>query len=281
MTSHSETECCLPGAGLDATKMPGHWLLARLGKKVLRPGGLGMTRNLLSALSLTSADDVVEFAPGLGVTARLALAANPASYTAIERDAAATDQVRRWLSPTSGGHPRRVITGLAQRTGLPDACASVVYGEAMLSMQGELPKREIVREAYRLLKPGGRYGIHELCVQPDDLPAEELETIRRSVTEAIRHRALPLTGREWKELLESEGFEIVSRASAPMALLECTRVLKDEGFFGALKFLWRILSDGAARARVCAMRKTFRKHRDHMAAICLVARKPMAAPPHG
>lgn len=27
----------LPGEGLDASKMPGHWLLARLGKRVLRP----------------------------------------------------------------------------------------------------------------------------------------------------------------------------------------------------------------------------------------------------
>ena len=29
----------LPGSELDVAKMPGHWLLARLGKRVLRPGG--------------------------------------------------------------------------------------------------------------------------------------------------------------------------------------------------------------------------------------------------
>ena len=29
---------------LDTTKMPGHWLLARLGKRVLRPGGRELTR---------------------------------------------------------------------------------------------------------------------------------------------------------------------------------------------------------------------------------------------
>ena len=43
--------------------MPAHWLLARLGKRVLRPGGLGITRALLDGLAVGPEDDVVEFAP--------------------------------------------------------------------------------------------------------------------------------------------------------------------------------------------------------------------------
>lgn len=31
-----------------AANTPGHWLLARLGKRVLRPGGLRLTRRLLA-----------------------------------------------------------------------------------------------------------------------------------------------------------------------------------------------------------------------------------------
>ena len=38
MSSPSEA-LSLPGAQLEAKRMPGHWLLARLGKRVLRPGG--------------------------------------------------------------------------------------------------------------------------------------------------------------------------------------------------------------------------------------------------
>jgi len=40
----------LPGNGLDSAKMPGHWLLSRLGKRVLRPGGLELTRQMLEIL---------------------------------------------------------------------------------------------------------------------------------------------------------------------------------------------------------------------------------------
>jgi hypothetical protein len=40
-------------------KMSGHWLLAKLGKKVLRPGGVTLTQKMLSMLNITSNDDVV------------------------------------------------------------------------------------------------------------------------------------------------------------------------------------------------------------------------------
>ena len=46
--------------------MPGHWLLAKLGKRVLRPGGLALTRAMLDRLNIQTQDSVIEFAPGLG-----------------------------------------------------------------------------------------------------------------------------------------------------------------------------------------------------------------------
>ena len=95
--NESVTASQLPGDALDVDKMPGHWALARLGKRVLRPGGLEMTRQLLAVLQITESDHVIEFAPGLGLTARMALAAKPASFTAIERDDAAANLVEKLL----------------------------------------------------------------------------------------------------------------------------------------------------------------------------------------
>ncbi len=272
----TEVDCdhALPGARMEAGRMPGHWLLARLGKRVLRPGGLALTRRMLVALELSSADDIVEFAPGLGITARMAHQARPSSYTAIERDDAAAAQVRRWLGETD--RPHRVITGLAQQTGLSDRCATVVYGEAMLTMQSETRKRQIVQEAFRLLRPGGRYGIHELCLTLDDSSGVEADAVRRAITGAIHHQATPLATGEWEQLLRSVGFEVTRRFTAPMALLEPMRLIRDEGLRGAARFLWRLTRDREARARVKEMRSVFREYRDHIAAVSLVARKPAA-----
>ena len=104
MTQRS-TDLEAPGHGLDYGKMPGHWLLAQMGKKVLRPGGVELTGRMLEALDIRSTDEVVEFAPGLGVTARAALERKPASYTGIERDDTAARQVGTYLERTGSSVP--------------------------------------------------------------------------------------------------------------------------------------------------------------------------------
>lgn len=57
-----------PGKGLKMERMPGHWVLPRLGKRVLRPGGMQLTRQMLARLGISRTDRVVEFAPGMGVS---------------------------------------------------------------------------------------------------------------------------------------------------------------------------------------------------------------------
>ena len=132
-----------PGGNLQYSRMPGHWLLARMGKRVLRPGGIELTRQMLDALNIGTSDEVVEFAPGLGVTARATLGREPRSYTGIERDEAAAKHVRGYLS----GESRQCLVGRAEKTGLPDGSASVIYGEAMLTMQTAVQKaRRLIRD---------------------------------------------------------------------------------------------------------------------------------------
>jgi hypothetical protein len=96
-----------------------------MGKRVLRPGGLELIHRLLADLSVSSDDDVVEFAPGLGVTARLTLSRRPQSYVAIERESSAAATVEAYLP----GPHQQCVLGSAEATGLADASASVVYGE--------------------------------------------------------------------------------------------------------------------------------------------------------
>jgi len=39
--------------------MPGHWVLARIGKHVLRPGGMELTRRVLERLAIKPSDEVI------------------------------------------------------------------------------------------------------------------------------------------------------------------------------------------------------------------------------
>jgi ubiquinone/menaquinone biosynthesis C-methylase UbiE len=272
MTSTQTTP--MPGEELKAEKMPGHWLLARLGKRVLRPGGRHLTCRMIEALNIGPTDAVIEFAPGLGETARLTLNKKPSNYTAVERDKDAAALVQKFLH----GPERRCVVGLAEETGLPDASATVVYGEAMLSMQMPQQKSRIVREAYRLLKPGGRYGIHELCLNPNDLAESTKLEIQHDLSTVIHHGTRPLTIAEWQGLLESEGFLVQAHIKAPMHLLEPWRLIQDEGMLGALRFAFNLLCNRDARRRVLGMRRVFRRNRDNLAAVVFVAQKKEAVP---
>ncbi|MCG3174257.1 MAG: hypothetical protein GMKNLPBB_02485 [Myxococcota bacterium] len=259
-----------PGQDLDLDRMPGHWLLARMGKKVLRPGGIELTTQMLDALQISPDDAVVELAPGLGVTARMAIAAQPASYVAIERDESAAAATSKYLRPGSD----RCVRGSAHDTGLEDGSATVLYGEAMLTMQTAAQKKAILQEVFRVLKPGGRYGIHELALTPGELADEIKAEIMCELSSVIHVGARPLTMPEWRDALIHPGFEIVDGATAPMHLLEPARVLRDEGFPGMMRIAFNVARTPAARRRILAMRSVFRKYGKHLCAIMLVARKP-------
>ncbi len=259
----------LPGSGQNVKTLPGHWVLARLGKKVLRPGGRKMTEAMLKTLNIAAQDSVVEFAPGMGFTVQLCLMKQPKTYVAVERDDGAAKVVRRYLN----GDTQRCVVSSAEETGLDTGTATVVYGEAMLTMQSDRKKQKIIAEAARLLKVGGRYGIHEHCIVPNDIdPAKRLE-IQQAIAKSIQSAVKPLTQDEWVSMLQESGFTTKAHQITNMHLLEPRRVIEDEGPFGTLKILGNAIIDHDARRRVIGMRRVFKKYESNLAAIMVVGVK--------
>lgn len=257
------------GEGTPRTEnAPGHWLLARMGKKVLRPGGRELTEQLVDALEIEAEDDLVEFAPGLGITAQMTLEKGPASYIGIEQDRAAARSAERQLPKGSG----KVLVGNADATPLEDASCNKLYGEAMLTMQSDKNKEGIVREAHRVLRKGGLYGIHELGMTPD-VQGERKRKVQKDLARSIKVSAKPLNQKEWIELLEGEGFRIKSMMNAPMHLLETRRLIADEGFFRTLAIGARIVTRPKVLKRVQGMRRCFKHYEQELQAYALVAEK--------
>lgn len=247
----------------------GHWLLAKMGKKVLRPGGKKLTLKLIDELNITPQDRVVEFAPGIGYTAFKVLEKHPKSYTGVELNKEAAKNLRKKIN----GAGRNIIIGNASNVALENNSADKVYGEAMLTMQADHRKSEIIREAHRLLKKGGLYGIHELGLTPDNLGEEEKANIQHELALCIKVNARPLTQPEWVQLMEKEGFRIVQVNTNPMLLLETKRIIDDEGFFRSLKIGFNIIRQPKARKRINEMKNVFKRFKNRMNAIAIVAEK--------
>lgn len=256
-----------PGTAVPVDRMPGHWLLASLGRRVLRPGGRELTRWLLDALDIGPSDDVVEVAPGLGATTRLVLDRDPATYVGVDRDPDAVGLVAAGLA----GPQRSVVHASAADTGLDDACADVAFGEAYLTMQPISQKARILTELARITRTGGRIGLHEVAFTPDNIDPERAESISDELTKRVKVDVTPLTTAGWIDLVEQAGFEVSDRFTAPLRLLEPRRVLADEGLIGATRFASRVARRPDARRRMLAMRSAMRGNRDHLQACGLIA----------
>lgn len=253
----------------DYDKMPGHWVLVKMGKTVLRPGGIGITKKMIQNLHITKHDRVVEFAPGLGITARLSLENSPLFYTGIEQDPEAARRVSVYLN----GDNQKCIVASAEETGLENQSATIVYCEAMLTMQPTKMKNKIINEAHRILASGGKYGIHEMCLLPDDISEDLKNQIQKDLSTVIRVNARPLTISEWKDIIEQNGFTIEKTETAPMHLLNVQRLIDDEGLKGTLMLGLNLMTTPKARTRILEMKKIFDKYSDYLGAVSIVAQK--------
>jgi SAM-dependent methyltransferase len=258
----------VPLASRRAEDVQGHWLLARLGKRVLRPGGRRMTRALLHAADVAG-QHVVEFAPGLGRTATMVLDHRPAGYIGVDADPQAAKLIDRIVSPRG-----RAVAAEAAASGLPEHSADVVLAEGVLTIQSEAGKQQIVAEGMRLLRPGGRYVLHELALRSDAATRADAGQIRAALAHAMHVNARPRTVAEWESLLTDAGLQIRTVRTAALALLEPQRIVVDEGVLGAARFARNLLCDKPARTRVRTMAKTMRSHKAVLQAVGIVAVKP-------
>lgn len=250
-------------------KAQGHWLLAKMGKRVLRPGGRLLSEKMIDSLEISSHSHLVEFAPGIGKTASYILSKNPNSYTGVDAD----ESIVRKLSVKLGDKHVRFLFANAAQTGIEDEIADIVVGEAMLTMHANHRKSEIIREAYRVLKKNGLYAIHELGLIPESISEEYKAEISKNLALSIKVNARPLTLIEWEELLKAEGFRIKEVFSSPMLLLERKRMLQDEGVLRTLKIGFNMMTHPQAKKRIINMKSVFNKYRENMNAVAIVAEK--------
>lgn len=260
-------------AGVNAERAPFFLVLERIGRRVLRPGGRAATRRLLQALEIGGDDAVVELAAGVGATAAEILTLGPASYVAIEPEMRFAPQLGAVLEPAGGRH----LAARAQDTGLSDACAHVVVGEAVLSMQPAARREEILSEAVRILRPGGRYGLHEIAATTDD--PSRLDVVRHDLSRATKVNAAPPPVDQWCDLLAGAGLEVRVVETFPSRFLTVHGFLADEGVRHSLVIAARLLRWPQGWRRIRRTRRALRRHGHLLRAIVVVAERPALPPP--
>lgn len=258
------------------SRMQGHWLLASLGKRVLRPGGLQLTHRMLEAAAPSNNDRIVEFGPGVGMTASELLEHHPRSYVAVDPNTEGRGQ----LDAVLAGKPNTsVVAAEASETGLDSGSVDLVVGEAMLTMCPPSLRKKIVAEAARILDEGGRYAIHELGLSdsaPDPESGSARGEVSREISQKIKVGATPMKLDGWRALFTDAGFDVMWEGTAPMRLLEPSRLIADEGIVGFLRIVVNMIKRPEARKRVLEMRRSFHERKDDLVAVSMVLTKPAA-----
>jgi SAM-dependent methyltransferase len=92
------------------------------------------------------------------------------------------------------------LKGDIEHIPLPSASVDVIISNCVINLSSD--KDQVLREAFRVLKPGGRFAVSDVVVR-GDVP----DVIRRSVEAWIGCLAGALQETEYRSKLESAGFE--------------------------------------------------------------------------
>lgn len=92
------------------------------------------------------------------------------------------------------------LKGDIEQIPLPDNAVDVIISNCVINLAGD--KESVIREAFRVLKPGGRFAVSDVVVR-GEVPAE----VKRSMELWVGCVAGALEESEFKRLLAAAGFE--------------------------------------------------------------------------
>jgi len=92
------------------------------------------------------------------------------------------------------------LRGRIEDIPLPSSSVNVIISNCVINLSGD--KRRVIEEAFRVLKPGGRFAVSDVVVQ-GELPAD----VKRSMELWVGCVAGALSDREFVQLLGDVGFE--------------------------------------------------------------------------
>lgn len=246
-------------------------LALRVAGGLVEPGGDEVAARVLEGLRLTAGERVVELAAGLGTTSVRVVAAGVGGLIAVEPDPLAIDRLRDRVA----GPGRTVRDRPVAATGLPDGSAAAVVVGAGLSVLGHEEKLAVVREAARLLRTGGRLGLHELAM----VPPHEGEEAERSLADALVADGgpllRPLTTDGWRALVAEAGLVSVGITLGALRPRPVRDLMREAGVRTAVALVRELALDQDLRREGERLRAALELNAGGLRAVAVLAERPL------
>lgn len=154
--------CCATAYGTD--------VVALLLGESFHPGGLDLTRRLADVLDLQPRQHVLDVAAGLGTTALLLAAERDVEVVGVDLGASQVARATARAAEAGLSERARFEVGDAERLPVDDACFDAAVCECAFCTFPD--KHTAAAELARVLRPGGRVGLTDICLDPDTLDPE-------------------------------------------------------------------------------------------------------------
>jgi ubiquinone/menaquinone biosynthesis C-methylase UbiE len=114
------------------------------------------------------------------------------------------------------------LKGEIEHIPLPDNSVDVIISNCVINLSAD--KSRVIAEAFRVLKPGGRFAVSDVVVKGHDVPAE----VRRSMELWVGCVAGALEESDYRERLAGAGFEQVDVEPTRIYRVDDARQFLDE-----------------------------------------------------
>jgi SAM-dependent methyltransferase len=170
--------------------------LAKFGVGGAHPGGIPLTKNILSCEKITNKSRILDAGCGTGQTAAYLYQHYLARVDGVEINPIMIEKAKRRFQ--SLNLPINLIQGSVEKLPFKDNTFDFILSESVLAF---VDKPAAIREFFRVLKKGGRLIANEMTINSKLSPIEESEIMQFYALDSL------LLEEDWRNLLEKEGFE--------------------------------------------------------------------------
>ncbi len=247
-------------------KVQGHELLAKLGKKRLRPGGVEATNWLIEQGGFSKDKKVLEVACNMGTTLIDIAGKYACDITGVDMSDEALSNAKDNVKAAGLEDKIHLLKADAMSLPFADETFDIVINEAMLTMLSNQNKETALGEYYRVLKKGGLLLTHDINV------LGEVPDVVSELRNVIHVPAVPLKECDWIQLLEKTGFTDIKSKSGEMTLMSDKGMIADEGEEG-MKLIHENAKKDPHFEQFSQMKEFFEKHKDKLYYIVFCSKK--------
>ncbi len=246
--SNGETKVRLGGFLLPAEDFSmANFMRFRLGMAWLHPGGITSTEYLLNMLRITPGMRILDLGCGLGTTTDMLARRYGCEVVGIDHD------------------PSMIAGAMSKKTYSKHVVFKNMDGTAMefdantfdcVILQSVLcfnDKEKLLREIFRVLKPGGQLGINESTWMQPPTPETAIVT-RATICETFCHA---LETNDWISILLDTRFTNIKHKTYEFTSMSPYQMLREEGFFNTLRVMIKVILNPELNMRLGAVSTYF------------------------